>query len=559
MIGGYRLGEYVSQGEAAVVRLARDERQDRTVAVKILGPELARDDAFTSRLLRTSRAAGALSHPHVLPVYEADETGGAVYIAMHYVPGGDARSLLSRRGPLPLAWAWEVIAQAGAALDAAHARGLVHGDVKPANLLLEACGEALPSGRGLGHVYVSDFGMSREASPGEIIATGQLAGRLDYLAPEQINGDALDGATDVYSLACTGFELLCGTPPFGQDQGLTVLYAQLYAPPPPAAERRPDLPAAVDEVLARALAKDPAERYATCGKFAEDLRTALGIPSGASRASRPGLAIPRVPAVVEAGAGAVRPPEAGPGAARPPEAGPGAARPPEAGPDQDPDMQGGSGGPDRDRPRRFSAVKILVLAVVVVAIAAAVTGAVMSGTPRPRPPTVTSPAAVSASPASPAPASPPPATPALASQQAAAVSNLLNSSAASRRALQRGVSQARACAELSSAVSVIQDVVNQRSAEYGQASALPISALPGGSTVKADLLAVLRDSLDADRDYLAWARQLQSGCALGAQSNAYLAAYQADQTAGPAKVAFTQAWNPVAARYGIPPVSPGSI
>ena len=307
MIAGYRLGEYVSQGEAAVVRLARDERQDRTVAVKILGPELARDDAFTSGLLRTSRAAAALGHPHVLPVYEADEAGGAVYIAMHYVPGGDARSLLSRLGPLPAAWAWEVIAQAGAALDAAHARGLVHGDVKPANLLLEARGEA--EARGLGHVYVSDFGMSRAASPGEIIATGQLAGRLDYLAPEQINGDALDGAADLYSLACTGFELLCGTPPFGQDQGLTVLYAQLYAPPPPAAGRRPDLPAAVDEVLARALAKDPADRYATCGKFAEDLRAALGL-------SRPGLAIPQGPAVVEAPAvvaavrGTRRPPAA---------------------------------------------------------------------------------------------------------------------------------------------------------------------------------------------------------------------------------------------------------
>ena len=261
MIAGYRLGEYVGQGAAAVVRLARDERQDRTVAVKILGPELARDDAFTSGLLRTSRAAGALGHPHVLPVYEADEAGGTVYIAMRYVSGGDARSLLSRLGPLPVDWAWEVIAQAGAALDAAHAHGLVHGDVKPANLLLEAPGGALLGG--LGHVYVSDFGMSRAASPGEIIATGPLAGGLDYLAPEQLEGDALGGATDLYSLACTGFELLCGTPPFGQDQGLTVLYAQLYAPPPPAAERRPDLPAAVDNVLARALAKDPADRYAT--------------------------------------------------------------------------------------------------------------------------------------------------------------------------------------------------------------------------------------------------------------------------------------------------------
>ena len=307
MIAGYRLGEYVSQGAAAVVRLARDERQDRTVAVKILGPELARNDAFTSGLLRTSRAAGALGHPHVLPVYEADEAGGTFYIAMRYVSGGDARSLLSRFGPLPVDWAWEIIAQAGAALDAAHARGLVHGDVKPANLLLEARGGALPGGaawpggRGVDHVYVSDFGMSREASPGEIIATGPLAGGLDYLAPEQIEGDTLGGATDLYSLACTGFELLCGTPPFGQDQGLTVLYAQLYAPPPPAAAQRPDLPGAVDNVLARALAKDPADRYASCGEFAEELRAALGIPSGASHASRPGPGIPRGPVVVGAG------------------------------------------------------------------------------------------------------------------------------------------------------------------------------------------------------------------------------------------------------------------
>jgi serine/threonine protein kinase len=533
MIAGYRLGEYVSQGAAAVVRLARDERQDRTVAIKILGPELAGDDAFTSALLRTSRTAGTLGHPHVLPVYEAGEAGGTVYVAMHYAAGGDARSLLSRLGPLPVAWAWGVIAQAGAALDAAHARGLVHGDVKPANLLLEAHGGALPGGtggalpsgtggRGFGHVYVSDFGMSRAASPGEIIATGPLAAGLDYLAPEQIEGDAFGGAADLYALACTGFELLCGTPPFGRDQGLTVLYAQLYAPPPPAAERRPDLPAAVDEVLARALAKDPADRYPTCREFAEELRVALGIPAGVGPSRRP---------------------ETGPGT-------------PTAGPDQDPDGQSRRGGV---RPRRFSGVKLLVLAVVVVALAAAVTGVALLGGPRPGPLAATSPAAVSAPPASPAPASPPPATPALASQQAVAVSNLLASSAAARRALQRGVSQARSCTELSSAVSVIQGVVNQRSAEYDQASALPVSALPDGATLKADLLAVLRDSLAADRDYLTWARQLQSGCVPGAESSAYLAVYRADQTAGPAKAAFTQVWNPVAARYGIRPVSPGSI
>ena len=119
--------------------------------------------------------------------------------------------------------------------------------------------------------------MSTNSPPGEITAAGQFAGTLDYVAPEQIEGRALDGRADLYSLACAGFELLCGTPPFGQDQGLTVMYAQLYAPPPAATARRPDLPAAVDQVLATALAKNPADRYATCGQFAEELHAALGL------------------------------------------------------------------------------------------------------------------------------------------------------------------------------------------------------------------------------------------------------------------------------------------
>ena len=119
--------------------------------------------------------------------------------------------------------------------------------------------------------------MSKNSLPGDSTAAGQFAGTLDYVAPEQIQGRVLDGRADLYSLACAGFELLCGTPPFGQDQGLTVMYEQLYAPPPAAAAWRPDLPAAVDLVLARALAKNPADRYATCGQFAEELRTALGL------------------------------------------------------------------------------------------------------------------------------------------------------------------------------------------------------------------------------------------------------------------------------------------
>ena len=317
--------------------------------------------------------------------------------------------------------------------------------------------------------------MSRAASPGEIIATGPLAGGLDYLAPEQIEGDALGGAADLYSLACTGFELLCGTPPFGQDQGLTVLYAQLYAPPPPAAERRPDLPAAVDNVLARALAKDPADRYASCGEFAEELRAALGIPSGASRASRSGPGIPRGPVVVGAGAGTPRPPEAGPGA----------ARAPAVGPDQDPDGHGGSGGADRDRPRRFSAVRILVLAAIVAAIGSrrhrsGHVGPVEGG------PADCDLARCRLGSASFIGAS------FIGARIAPACCGASSGLAAGGRGeqsagLQRSDPEGAAArsqpgqicgTDLSSAASVIQDVVNQRSAQYDQASALPVSLCP---------------------------------------------------------------------------------
>ena len=260
-IAGYRLEECIGRGGAGVVYLARDGRLGRKVALKVVAPELARDAAFRARFLRESRAAAALGHPHIIPVYQAGEAGGIVYLAMRYVQGGDARSLLSRVGPLGFARAWTIVAQVASALDAAHGHGLIHRDVKPASMLVDASvvGGKTPHRTGGGdfdHVYLSDFGMSKNL-PGETTAAGQFAGMLDYLAPEQIEGRALDGRADLYSLACAGFELLCGTPPFGQDQGLTVMYAQLYAPPPAATARRPDLPAAVDLVLARALAKRP--------------------------------------------------------------------------------------------------------------------------------------------------------------------------------------------------------------------------------------------------------------------------------------------------------------
>jgi serine/threonine-protein kinase len=299
-IAGYRLDGYIGRGDLAVVYLAQDERVDRKVALKILAPGLAHDEVFRARFLSDSQAVAEIDHPNIIPVYEVGEANGALYVAMRYVQGGDARSLLNRLGPLPTAWAWNIIAQVAAGLDAAHARGLIHGDVKPASMLLSTSADdgrapRRADGGDFDHVYLSDFGMTKDP-PSDPAATGQYTGRLDYAAPEQIEGRPLDGRADLYSLACAGYELLCGAPPFGQDQGLTVMYAQLYAPPPSAAAQRPELPGEVDRVLANALAKNPADRYASCSQFADELHAALGLlpaqPSAPAPWQSPGYAQP---------------------------------------------------------------------------------------------------------------------------------------------------------------------------------------------------------------------------------------------------------------------------
>ena len=286
-IAGYRLEAQIGQGGMAVVYRARDERLDRRVALKLLVPALAMDAAFRQRFIRESRAAAAVDHPNIIPIYEAGEAGGSLFIAMRYVQGGDVKSLLERRGPLPAWRAWSIISQVAAALDAAHAYGLVHRDVKPANMLLDTTGAAAGQGRVLPddrpeHVYLSDFGISKQSlAASNLTMSGQFVGTLDYIAPEQIDGHNVDGRADQYSLACAAYELLSGTPPFRREQGLAMITAHLAEPPPSLAARRDDLPAVVDRVLASAMAKSPDGRYATCAQFATDLGRSLGLVAGA--------------------------------------------------------------------------------------------------------------------------------------------------------------------------------------------------------------------------------------------------------------------------------------
>ena len=275
-VASYQMVEEIGRGGMAVVYRARDVRLGRWVALKVLAADLARDDAFRRRFIRESRVAAAVDHPNIIPIFDAGEAGGVLFIAMRYVGGQDVHSLLNRAGPLPPARAAGIVAQVASALDAAHARGLVHRDVKPANMLLGGLAEDGSED----HVYLSDFGISKTSqATSNLTLTGQVLGTLNYLAPEQIEGRAVDGRADAYSLACTAFEMLAGAPPFRRDQSLAVMWAQLSAPPPALTSLRPDLPAAVDQVMFRALAKAPEDRYPSCRAFAAALQEACGVSS----------------------------------------------------------------------------------------------------------------------------------------------------------------------------------------------------------------------------------------------------------------------------------------
>jgi DNA-binding beta-propeller fold protein YncE len=282
-VAGYRIEERIGQGGMAAVFRAYDQQLDRLVALKVLAPALADDEAFRQRFIRESRAAAAVDDPHIIPVFAAGESQGVLFIAMRLVRGGDVRSLIDRIGPLPAGRAAEIISQTASALDAAHARGLVHRDVKPANMLLEASQTVdRPD-----HVYLSDFGLTKASlAVTGLTSTGQFLGTLDYIAPEQIEGRPVDGRTDQYALACAAFELLSGEPPFRRPDSVAVMYAQLHEPPPSLRQRRPDLPAGIDEVMGRALAKTPADRFGSCRDFAAALRRGLGV-AVAGRESRP--------------------------------------------------------------------------------------------------------------------------------------------------------------------------------------------------------------------------------------------------------------------------------
>ena len=273
-LAGYQVQEQIGRGGMAIVYRALDLRLGRVVALKVLAPHLGEDEAFRQRFIRESRAAAGVDHPHIIPVFEAGEAGGVLFIAMRYVGHGDVRSLIDAERRLTPARTAAIAAQAASALDAAHAHGLVHRDVKPGNILLARASDDSD------HVYLSDFGLSKQAlNPSTLTSTGQFLGTLDYVSPEQIQGHPVDGRADQYALACTAVEMLTGAPPFRHDDSRAVMWAQLESAPPSVTQRRPDLSPAVDEVISAAMAKSPAGRYPTCRDFAQALGAACERPA----------------------------------------------------------------------------------------------------------------------------------------------------------------------------------------------------------------------------------------------------------------------------------------
>jgi serine/threonine-protein kinase len=252
--GDWRIDQLIGRGGMGVVYRATDRRLNRPVAIKLIADDRAEDQAFRERFEREAQLTASIDHPNVIPVYAAGEIDGQLYLATRFVDGTDLQECLRRDGPLHPQRAADVVQQVGEALDAAHAAGLVHRDVKPANVLL--------SGR---HAYLSDFGLTRSVTAeAQLTDTDERLGTVDFMSPEQLRGRRLDARSDVYALGCLLFTVLTGRPPFHRTTAAATITAHLESPPPRASDH-PGVPDEFDEVIERALEKDPERRYPSAG------------------------------------------------------------------------------------------------------------------------------------------------------------------------------------------------------------------------------------------------------------------------------------------------------
>ncbi|MGH9157361.1 MAG: serine/threonine-protein kinase, partial [Acidimicrobiales bacterium] len=291
-VAGFRLVREVGRGAGGAVFVADQVRLGRRVALKVLLPHQLVDDRGRERFQQESALAASLDHPHIVPIHDAGEAGGWLYIAMKLVDGADLGTVLED-GPLDPARAVAMVAQVASALDAAHGAGLVHRDVKPANVLVER------RTGGHDHCYLADFGLVKQVAGGAgLTGTGFLLGTPGYLSPEQALQRPVDLRTDVYALGCLLFECLTGRLPFECDTHLALLNAHVDEPPPSATALRPGLPAGFDEVMTRAMAKAPADRYQSCGDLARAAAEVLSAvtPASPARPAPPVAPVPESPA-----------------------------------------------------------------------------------------------------------------------------------------------------------------------------------------------------------------------------------------------------------------------
>ena len=332
VVGRYRIDGLLAEGGMGVVYRACQVDLDLPVALKVIRPEWAHDEDFRARFKREARLAASLNHPHVVSPHDFGDHEGQLYVVMPLIDGLDLGAEIEHSGPLAPMRAAEVVGQVADALDVAHGSGLVHRDVKPANVLLVRRDKRE-------HAYLTDFGVAKAIrSDTKLTQLGQLPGTPGYVSPEQINGDPLDGRTDVYSLGCVLCEALTGSVPYPRQTPAAMLIAHMTDAPPRISERVPDVPAGMDGVVSRALAKDPGERFGSAGELAEAARDAARGSAAAQRAVRAadagGEAARRAPAAsaeasapvsaasAEASAPSQAAPSAAPGAAPPPEAAP---------------------------------------------------------------------------------------------------------------------------------------------------------------------------------------------------------------------------------------------
>ncbi len=364
-IGDYRIEKLVGRGGMSVVYLAEHVRLKRKAAIKLLSPELAEDPTFRARFVSEWERLAQLDHPNIIPVFEAGEAEGLLYIAMRYVKTTDLKGLIEQEGRLDPERAVRIVSQTASALDAAHDQDLVHRDVKPANILV-----AIGAGpEGTDHVYLSDFGLTKHTrSRSGLTQTGHFMGTIDYVAPEQIAGKGVDGRTDQYALACVLYQCLTGSVPFPREEETAALFAHLQDDPPRPTELRPGLPPAIDDALVRAMAKQKEDRFDTCTDFARAARAALNV-TAPSVTERPA---PQISETVLATPPAVGATGASVGAASALPSAPSleTAPPPPAGvpPTQD-------GRPHRPQPppadrRRFLGIGLIAAAVVVIGVVA---------------------------------------------------------------------------------------------------------------------------------------------------------------------------------------------